>query len=112
MRYLGRRIIKLDPDELVLALRFREASAPLSCRALARAIGISHESIRRYQKGHCAIPAIVIVRAAAALGIPVQQILLGEQPGEAPPKPQAPAPGASGGSKQGPRPGEGPRKRS
>ena len=77
MHPLCHRIVKLDPDERILAHHFREACAPLSCRALAAAIGKSHESVRRYQLGHTPIPAIVVIRAAAVLEIPVMRIIEG-----------------------------------
>jgi transcriptional regulator with XRE-family HTH domain len=73
------RVSKLAPDELALTARLRQACAGHSCRALAKAAGVSHESIRRYQHGDSPPPAIVVARLCRHLNVSAEWVLYGDE---------------------------------
>ena len=76
----GRSVSKLSPEEVAIVVRFRQACGRQSFRDLARAAGVSHESIRRYQTGRCMPPLIVVAKLCKHLNVPTEWMLYGELP--------------------------------
>jgi predicted transcriptional regulator len=71
---------KLSPEEAAIALRFRQACGRHSFRTLAKAAGVSHESIRRYYTGRCMVPLLVVAKVCKFVNVPTEWVVDGERP--------------------------------
>lgn len=75
---------------IALAKALREARAPLSQKALAQALGVSYETLRKWSQGLTAPNRSRAIAVAEWLGCQVEEFMHGVNFGEAPEEEQAP----------------------